>query len=70
MAEKLGTIGYDLGRMLEAFSAMAFVTVVVAVIWHELYAILGRRAVTVTLAALYVALFVLYIAYRGYGPKP
>ena len=39
MAGQLATIGRDLGRMFQAFSAMAFVSVLVALVWGEFYAI-------------------------------
>lgn len=33
-------------------------------------AILGRGVITLTSAALYVALFALYVAYRGFRSRP
>ena len=39
MVGQLATIGRDLGQMFQAFSAMAFVSVPVALIWEEFYVI-------------------------------
>ena len=39
MAEYLATIGRDLGRMFQAFSVMPFVSVLVAIVWGEFYAV-------------------------------
>jgi hypothetical protein len=39
MVGQLATIGRDLEQMFQAFSAMAFVSVPVALIWEEFYVI-------------------------------